>query len=53
MDFEDTQEEAEFRAEASTWLKANGMSKQSDQTLAVPRGDPSIVPPAKEWQLQK
>jgi alkylation response protein AidB-like acyl-CoA dehydrogenase len=53
MDFEDTQEEAEFRAEASTWLKANGVPKQSDQTLAVRRGDPSIVPLAKEWQRKK
>ena len=47
MDFEDTAEEAEFRAEAAVWLKENGVPKLSDQSMATRRGDPTVVPRAR------
>ena len=53
MDFDDTPEEAEFRAEAAVWLKENGVPKQSDQSMATRRGDPKVVPRAREWNAKK
>ena len=53
MDFEDTPEEAEFRAEAAAWLKENGVPKLSDQSMATRRGDPTVVPRAREWNAKK
>ena len=53
MDFEDTPEEAEFRAEAAAWLKENGVPKQADQSMATRRGDPTVVPRAREWNAKK
>lgn len=53
MDFEDTAEEAEFRAEALAWLNDNAEPKQADLSLAVRRGDPKVVALAKEWQGKK
>ena len=37
MDFEDTAEEAEFRAEAAAWLKENGVPKLFNQSMAIRR----------------
>ena len=53
MDFEDTVEEAEFRAEALAWLKENAEPKSADHTLAVRRSDPTLVPKSREWQAKK
>ena len=37
MDFEDTLEDAEFRAETAAWLKENDVPKLSDQSMAIRR----------------
>ena len=53
MDFEDTPEEAEFRAEVRTFLVANATPKRAGETFPVKYGDDSLVEVAKEWQAKK
>jgi len=55
MDFNDTPEEAAFRAEARRWLEANAERLQpGDRSAgAEARADPETVRKAKEWQARK
>ena len=54
MDFDDTPEEAAFRAEARAWLDANAKPKvDADQRITVMGGyrdDPESVDAARRWQ---
>jgi alkylation response protein AidB-like acyl-CoA dehydrogenase len=53
MDFSDTSEEAEFRAEVRAFLSANAEPKSTDKA-ALPAADvPEHVARAKAWQLKK
>lgn len=53
MDFSDTPEEAEYRAEARAWLEANADRKRPGSTFKVKYGADDLVPLAKEWQAKK
>ena len=53
MDFEDTPEEAEFRAEVRDFLKANAERKAPGASFAIPYGGDGLVTAAKEWQAKK
>jgi alkylation response protein AidB-like acyl-CoA dehydrogenase len=56
MDFNDTPEEAIFRAEARAWLDANAELRQSDDPPADvlgERSDPAVIQAAKDWQQKK
>ena len=48
MDFEDTPEDAEFRAETAARLKENGVPKLSDQSMAIQRSYR-----ARKWNTKK
>jgi alkylation response protein AidB-like acyl-CoA dehydrogenase len=54
MDFDDTPEEATFRAEARAWLDANAKPKvDTEQRISVVGGyrdDPASIAEAKRWQ---
>lgn len=51
MDFDDTAEEAAFRAEARDWLKENvpGVHRSSESTIFVDVGDTEAVLRGKAW----
>ena len=53
MDFEDTQEEAAFRAEARAFLDANAERKTPGASFKIPYGGDGLVAAAKEWQAKK
>jgi len=56
MDFNDTPEEAEFRAEARAWLDANAERlPEGERALTVldVRGDPDAMKKAQAWQAIK
>jgi acyl-CoA dehydrogenase len=54
MDFNDTPEEAKFRAEVRQWLNANATRKSADKTANRARvDDPGLLKRAKEWQAKK
>jgi alkylation response protein AidB-like acyl-CoA dehydrogenase len=56
MDFNDTPEEAAFRAEARAWLEANAQRKTPDLVASDPlsqRVDEEAVRAAKAWQKKK
>lgn len=57
MDFEDTPEEAAFRAECHEWLSANAepRSEEGDQTaeLFEERDEAAYIEEAKAWQAKK
>ena len=53
MDFEDTPEEAEFRAEVRDFLDANAERKAPGASFAIPYGGDGLVTAAKEWQAKK
>ncbi len=56
MDFNDTPEEAAFRAEARSWLDANAELKRSGDAAADVLGEratPEIVQQAQAWQKKK
>src|SRR6266487_4956525 len=52
MDFDDTSEEAAFRAEARAWLEAHARLKEPDGSdrLMMQRTDPSHVERCRAWQ---
>src|SRR5690348_70071 len=52
MDFDDTPEEAAFRAEARAWLEAHAAPKQpgASDRLTAARVDPQHVERCREWQ---
>jgi len=56
MDFNDTPEEAAYRAEARAWLEENAELKDPDEAkgdLMGERTDPETVKRAKAWQKKK
>ncbi|MGE0421852.1 MAG: acyl-CoA dehydrogenase family protein [Reyranellaceae bacterium] len=54
MDFNDTPEEAAFRAEVRKWLEANATRKSEDKQAYRARvDDPGLLKRAKEWQAKK
>ena len=53
MDFDDTPEEAEFRAEARAFLTANAEPKRPGKTFRVEHGEDGLVEAAKPWQERK
>ena len=55
MDFEDTPEEAAFRAQASAWLEANVEHRRPGEDAGVlgERDDPGTLAAAKAWQACK
>ncbi len=55
MDFNDTPEEAEFRAEARAWLEANATPQSDDEEedLLGERIDDKTLAWCKEWQAKK
>ncbi|MFQ5418493.1 MAG: acyl-CoA dehydrogenase family protein [Myxococcota bacterium] len=56
MDFNDTPEEAAFRAEARAWLEANAEPKSPGDTTGVDlgeRADEATIQAAKAWQKKK
>ena len=56
MDFNDTPEEAAFRAEARGWLEANAKLKNPDDPgpdLLGERTSPEIIQEAQAWQKKK
>jgi acyl-CoA dehydrogenase len=54
MDFNDTPEEAAFRAQVRAWLDANATRKASDKSAVRARvDDPGLLRSAKEWQAKK
>jgi alkylation response protein AidB-like acyl-CoA dehydrogenase len=56
MDFNDTPEEAAFRAEARAWLEANSELRGPDDPpteVLAERTQPEIIAAAKAWQKKK
>ncbi|MGA9796239.1 MAG: acyl-CoA dehydrogenase family protein [Rhizomicrobium sp.] len=57
MDFEDTQDEAAFRAEANTWLSANarprGAKSAKDDIEEMENGAAGEMAASKAWQKKK
>ena len=55
MDFNDTPDEAAFRAEARAWLEANAERRlRHGESKALPESrDPDLVKAAKAWQAKK
>jgi acyl-CoA dehydrogenase len=56
MDFNDTPEEAAFRAECRTWLEANAEplgAAEADTAVLEERSDPGTIDRAKAWQAKK
>ncbi|MDP6692394.1 MAG: acyl-CoA dehydrogenase family protein [Alphaproteobacteria bacterium] len=53
MDFNDTPEEAEFRAEAREWLENNAERKAPGKVYKYKRGEPELIPAARAWEATK
>ena len=53
MDFNDTPEEAEFRAEARAWLEDNAERKTPGKVYKYRRGEPELIPAARAWEATK
>jgi acyl-CoA dehydrogenase len=55
MDFADTPEEAEFRAEARAWLDANAERLAPGESAAgfMERDDPDLIKKSQAWQAKK
>ena len=53
MDFEDTPEEAAFRAEARTFLDANAERKTPGTEFKTPDSVDELITMAKVWQAKK
>jgi len=53
MDFRDTPQEAEFRAEARAWLDATAKPLEPGQRKRVNAASPELVAEAQTWQAQK
>ena len=50
MDFDDTPEEAAFRAEARAWLSAHAAPRTGEQDRLRMSDDPAHLAAAKVWQ---
>ena len=53
MDFNDTPEQTEFRAEARAWLKANAKPRSGRRSLNRRIDSEKGLAIAKEWQAKK
>ncbi len=53
MDFNDTPEEAAFRAEVHAWLAANAKPRKTADAGILAREDEGLVKKAKQWQAKK
>jgi acyl-CoA dehydrogenase len=53
MDFNDTPEETEFRAEARDWLDENADKRVPGMTYKLRRGEEGLMPLAREWEKRK
>jgi len=53
MNFDDTREEAAFRAKVRSWLDANAQPHSSNAVLSAARGDESELARARVWQDKK
>ena len=55
MDFNDTPQEAEFRAKARAWLEQNTELRDPDETVDMlgEREDDAAIQAAKDWQSKK
>ncbi len=54
MDFEDTQDEAQFRSEVKDWLKANATPRSGDnRTGRAEQSEADLLAEAKVWQAKK
>ncbi|MBT3535218.1 MAG: acyl-CoA dehydrogenase [Rhodospirillaceae bacterium] len=53
MDFNDTPQEAEFRAEARAWLEDNAERKAPGKVYKYRRGEPELIPAARAWEARK
>jgi acyl-CoA dehydrogenase len=54
MDFNDTPEEAKFRAEVKSWLAANATPKShAGETFRAKHPEKEWLPRAREWQAKK
>jgi acyl-CoA dehydrogenase len=53
MDFNDTPEEAEFRAEARAWLDNNAERREPGKIYKLRRGEEGLMPLAREWEKRK
>jgi alkylation response protein AidB-like acyl-CoA dehydrogenase len=53
MDFNDTPEQAEFRAEARGWLDRNAERREPGRIYKLRRGEEGLMPLAREWEKRK
>lgn len=53
MDFNDTPEDAEFRAEVRDWLSANAEKRGPGQIYKAKYGEAALIPLSQEWQQKK
>ncbi len=53
MDFNDSPEEADFRAEARAWLAENAEPKTPGKVYKYKRGEPELIPAARAWEAKK
>jgi alkylation response protein AidB-like acyl-CoA dehydrogenase len=53
VDFEDTPEEANFRAEAHAWLAANAKLRRDEEGFGLSIADEGAVAASKAWQSRK
>ena len=53
MDFNDTPQEAEFRAQARNWLENNAERKTPGAVYKYKRGEPELIPAARAWEAKK
>ena len=53
MDFNDSPQEAAFRAEARAWLEDNAERKGPGKVYRYKRGEPELIPAARAWEERK
>jgi len=53
MDFNDTLEQADFRAEARAWLDSNAEKRIPGKIYKLRRGEEGLMPLAREWEKRK
>ena len=53
MDFNDTPEEAAFRAEARAWLDKNAERREPGRTYKLRRGEEGLMTLARAWERKK
>lgn len=53
MDFNDTPEEAAYRAEVRAWLDKNAVRKENLSAAAIMQGRGDVLKASREWQAKK